>query len=77
MHTQRHERLQHSNCIVWIAARLTVWHVAAYDFGDSRDIEVLTGEKQECDGHVEKLKTHQLVLQSKCVFVNCYIINVQ
>jgi len=33
----------------------------------SRDIEVLTGEKQECDGHVEKLKSHQLVLQSKCV----------
>ena len=33
----------------------------------SRDIETLTGEKQECDGHNEKLKTHQLVLQSKCV----------
>jgi len=33
----------------------------------SRDIETLTGEKQECDGHNEKLKTHQLVLQSKSV----------
>ena len=39
----------------------------------SRDIEVLTGDKQECDGHVEKLKTSQLVLQSKCVFVLAYL----
>jgi len=33
----------------------------------SREIELLTGEKQECEGRVEKLKTHQIVLQNKCV----------
>ena len=37
-----------------------------------RDIEVLTGEKQECDGSVEKLKTYQIVLQAKCVHTHTH-----
>ena len=38
----------------------------------SREIEVLAGDNQECNGHVEKLKTQQLVLHSKCVRTDLY-----